>query len=282
VLNQNYTKLEILVLDDCSQEFNICAELSAQIDDDRIKCFRSERQLGVAGGRNYLMKKAKGDIFCIIDDDAYFEDSTAISRFVDILSSDKKIGIVACKVIDHRGNCTDLLVPFSRYWRRRIPDITEKAQFVSYYLGTCQGIRKKVIESCGEYAEDLMFGEEELDLSYRAISRGWRIYYEPQILVHHIPQPSVAGATSRGGEELYHHVKNRFYLAFRYLPARYFIFYLTFWLTKHLLDAIKTGRMGKYFGGVVAGIRWLSKIKREPLNAEALKYLKENFGRLSY
>ena len=36
ILSQNYPKLEVLVLDDCSQEYNICAELIEQIDDWRL------------------------------------------------------------------------------------------------------------------------------------------------------------------------------------------------------------------------------------------------------
>lgn len=168
VLAQSYPDFEVLVLDDASDE-PFCQALTDYFKDPRLKCLRSGVQLGVAGGRNRLMKEATGDILCIIDDDAIFEDSSALTRFVNAFSMDEKIGIVACKVIDHRPNGIDLCVPFPKRWRRRRPNITEQVQFVSYYLGGCHAIRKRVLELCGMYTDDLVFGEEELDLSYRVL-----------------------------------------------------------------------------------------------------------------
>jgi GT2 family glycosyltransferase len=283
VLNQNYPDFEVLVLDDASDNIDLCQALMKRLSDPRLRCLRSNIQLGVAGGRNLLMREAGGSILCVIDDDAYFESCDAIRAFVDIFCSDSKIGIVACKVVNHQGNNTDLLVPFSRYWRYRKPDITDIAQDVSYYLGTCHAIRREVINHCGTYAEDMMFGCEELDLSYRVVSAGYRIYYEPSIIVHHYPQSSVVTTGKQGeAKEIYYTVQNRLYLAYKYLPLPYIPTYLACWLGYCFLKALRTGCLGFFFKGLIKGIRRLRTCHRTSLNTEARCYLREHYGRLWY
>lgn len=285
VFNQDYSDYEVVVLDDASEEMHLCPPLVEMFKSPLLRCLRSEIQLGVAGSRNLLMKEASGDIFCFIDDDAYFEDSNAITRFVKAFSISKHIGIVACKVINHCENNTDLLVPFSKYWRRREPTIVENAQFVSYYLGTCHAIKREVIENCGFYQDKMMFGGEELDLSYRAINAGYRIYYEPSIVVHHYPQTSVIGPgvqRQRESAELYHSFRNRFYLAWRYLQLRYVPIYIGVWTVYYLLEALRKGYLRAFFQGLWDGVGQFRKDYRTPLNKQAQSYLKKYYGRLWY
>ncbi len=283
VLSQTYPDLEIVVLDDASDQVDLCQTLMEHFNDARLRCLRSDTQLGVAGGRNRLIAEATGDILCFIDDDAYFDNPTAIARFVDVFRSNQKIGIVACKVLDHRSGHVDLLVPFPRRWRNRIPGITERAQYVSYYIGGHHAIRREVIEHCGAYAKDLMFGEEELDLSYRVIDAGYYIYYEPAIVVHHHPQASVVAAHGKGhSRELYHHVRNRLYLAYRYLPAKYIPSYLGIWLIRYFIDGIRDNTLGAFFAGLYDGILQLRKYQRNPISTKAQDYLQQHYGRLWY
>lgn len=281
VLSQDYPVLEVIVLDDASESMELCPFLASRFPDPRLRCIRSEKNLGVAAGRNRLMEEASGDILCVIDDDAYFDNERAISYLVETFASNPQVGIVASKVIDHRGERDDLLVPFSRYWRLKRPGLTEARQFVSYFLGGCHAIRREVISVCGVYQSDLMFGEEELDLSYRAIAAGYRIIYEPRIVVHHRPQPSVVGKAGQGSKaELYYHVRNRLFLAYKYLPWKYVPTYLMVWLGKYAIDALLLGAVGSYLKGLTDGLRWLSEVKRTPLDAGAVEYLKRHFGRL--
>jgi len=283
VLSQDYSDFEVLVLDDASDQIDLCQALKKHLSDSRLRCLRSNIQLGVAGGRNLLMREAKGSILCVIDDDAYFEGHDSIKRFVDIFCSNTRIGIVACKVVDHRGNKTDLVVPFPRSWRRRKPEITEVAQYVSYYLGTCHAIRREVLDRCGLYADDIMYGGEELDLSYRVVNAGYYIYYEPSIVVHHYPQSSAIMAGERGvAKELYHSIQNRLYLAYRYLPRRYTPFYLMFWLGYYFGTALRNGHLKFFIKGLYDGIRRLRKYQRNPLSPEAERYIQEHYGRLWY
>ena len=274
---------EILVLDDGS-DCEYADEYASLVHlDVRIRCLRVEEPLGVAGGRNYLMRAANGTIMFFIDDDAVLSTPTSVAAAVQAFQSDDILGIVAGKIINHRDGREDLLVPFSRRTRRRSPFIVDTPQAVSYYLGGCHSIHRRVIETVGHYQEDLVFGEEELDLAYRAINAGFRIVYLPTLVAHHYPHPSVVKARGVAHRtELYHHVRNRFLLAWKYLPARYVVVYLTIWLSIYAWDAVRQSAIRDYLRGILHGIRTLGAQRRQVIRPEAISYLRRYHGRLWY
>lgn len=256
VLIQEYGDFEVVVLDDASDNAKLYQQIIESFGDPRVRLIRSEKPLGVSGGRNVLMQHATGDVFFVIDDDAYFDESSSLLKVAVIFENRADVGIIACKIKNYGVDERPYRVPFKQKILKRDPEIMEKSQYVGYYLGGGHAIRKETVEICGGYSAELHFGEEEVDLSYRVISKGWKIWYEPSILIHHISQPSVVGK-GRGYEELYHHVKNRFYLAWRYLPWRYMIYYLWIWMGKCFLIAGRQGFLDAYFKGIVAGLRAL-------------------------
>jgi len=282
-LAQNYSSLEILVLDDNSSQYRLGDLISTELSTTHLRCFRSDTSLGVAGGRNFLMQQASGDIYCFVDDDAYFADNDCITKLVNTFKSHPDVGIIATKIIDHFDQQTELAVPFSRRWRNKQPDLVDTPQLVSYYVGTCHAIDRRVIEQCGDYQHDLMYGEEELDLSYRAVENEFRLFYLPDVVVLHHPQPSVVAKTGRHSHpELYYHVRNRFFIARRYLPWPYIPVYLMTWLVKYGFEAAKFRAFTEYFGGLRAGIRTLRLVGRKSLTPQAVAYLQSHYGRLWY
>jgi GT2 family glycosyltransferase len=284
VLRSDYPALELLVLDDCSRDLPICEIVAERFGDPRITCFHSERQLGVAGGRNFLMQRAQGEILIFIDDDAVFLTPTAIRRAVELLTRNPDTGILAFKVVNHENGRKRLRTPFSKLTRRRWPDIHNRQQLVSYYLGTGHAIRRELIERCGLYQDNFMFGEEELDLSYRAIHAGYQILYVPSIVVHHYPQTSVIEGDSprRSFTELELHVRNRIWIAYKHLPFPYLFTNPAVWLSIYAIEAVGTIQPTAYIRGISAGMSGLRNLSRRPLNAQGIAYLRKNFGRLWY
>lgn len=282
VLAQDYPNFEVLVLDDASDAYNVC-EFLQELANSRIRCFRVPEPLGVAGGRNRLMELAEGDVFCVIDDDAYFDDLQALNKIANIFIRNADVGIVAVKVIDHQDKKTSLLVPFPKWALICHPGLVDEETDVSYFLGTCHAIRRKVIQVCGLYQSELMYGEEELDLSYRAVEAGFRIRYIPEITVHHCPQDSVVKSHKfMRRPELYYHVRNRILLARKYLPLHFATFYIIFWMLRSFISALRSGTVMELIQGIVAGIQFAKKAKRTPLSQEAIGYLRKHHGRLWY
>jgi GT2 family glycosyltransferase len=283
VLAQEYEPFEVVVLDDASEDATRYADCLRQLNDPRIRLIRSDKQLGVAGGRNHLFQHASGDIFFVLDDDAVIAESDAITRLCHVFTTCPEIGIVACQIVEF---CNDGKIsrklPFPRRMLSRFPYLIEKPQFVSYFLGTAHGIRRQVIETCGGYHSDLMFGEEELDLAYRTIENGWKIYYEPSITVHHRPQPSVVANRKQKFTELVHHIKNRIYLTYRYLPLPYAFTHLLFWFCVYSAMALQAKAPYALLQGIRAGVRMIRHVRRQPLSRSTLAYLHAHYGRLWY
>lgn len=282
VLMQGYEPFEVVILDDASHNAEAYPRLLQQIGDKRVQIVRSEKQLGVAGGRNRLFQHATGDIFFVLDDDAVLQSPETLARLAQIFTQYTEIGIVACKILEICNGVQIKKVPFPRKVLRRFPGIEEKAQLVSYFLGGAHGIRRQVIETCGSYHSELMFGEEELDLAYRTIAYGWKIYYEPAIVVYHLPQPSVVGQENHQCTELFHHIKNRIYIVRRYLPMRYALVHLTVWLWIYASMALRARCPMVLMKGIAAGIQLARRTPREVLNHTAMNYLRKHFGRLWY
>jgi GT2 family glycosyltransferase len=284
VLGQDFDDFEVLVFDDASQEHDIIGLLKETISDQRLRCFHSEHSLGITGGRNLLMRQARGEIFIGLDDDAAFAGEKAIRSTVNHFLKAPDVGILAFKIIRHKGGDVDLQIPFSQRCRKKWPQLHEESRLVSHYIGAGHALRREIIERCGLYQEEFLFGEEELELSYRVIQAGFEILYTPLSVVLHYPRASVLGNVlgKRPVTELQLHTRNRIWLAYKYLPFPYLPVYLLVWVSHWGVRAVKSRQVGAFIRGIWAGIRGLRELPRTPLDKHAVRYLKNNWGRLWY
>lgn len=282
IIMQDYEPMEILILDDNSDLCDLREIISKNFNDKRLSCFRADTSLGVAGGRNLLMQKASGDIFIVVDDDAYFTDNNCITKIVEIFANNSQIGVIATKVINFDGQ-KKLQVPFSKNSLKKQPELVNNTQLVSYYIGCCHAIHSRVIETCGFYQQNLVYGGEELDLSYRVIEAGFQILYTPNVVIHHCPEKSVVAQNRNGNSvELFFYTRNRIFLAYKYLPTVYIPIHLAIWMTRYAFTSFKNLSLREFINGILAGIRGLSEVQRQPLSDKAIKYLKSSNGRLWY
>jgi glycosyltransferase involved in cell wall biosynthesis len=69
-LHQDYPNFEILVIDDCSKDksFDVLKDCADRIP-ERLRIFRNEKNLGVAGTRNRIIEEARGEFIAFFDDD---------------------------------------------------------------------------------------------------------------------------------------------------------------------------------------------------------------------
>ena len=284
VLWQGHPSFEVVILDDASDSGDTAAALATEFPDSRIRHFRSETSLGVAGGRNFLMENSRGDIVISIDDDAIFTKSTDLEEVSRAFRDRPEVGIVAFRITNVINGERSPLVPFHRVTVQRNPEVVVTPAMVSTFRGGGHAIRKELINRLGAYRRDMMFGEEEMDLAYRAIQHGYRIAYEPSINIDHFPMPSVTGGGQghRAFSELYYHVRNRSYLAYRYLPVRYLLPYIGFWMTQYTIRSVRTGTVFDLVRGLLATPGFLRGVRREVLDRNALAYLTKHGGRLWY
>lgn len=238
----------------------------------KIKYFRLESNLGVAGGRNYAIRKATGDILVFLDDDAIWGQKNTLAQLKEKFLSDLEVGILAFRIVNY----------YTKEDRREEFPFTDKSlpkdkeRLTSTFIGAGHAIRRELFIKCGMYPEDFFYGGEELDFSFRVINSGYKILYFPRISVFH--KQSVKGRM-RNDEKWIMTYRNRMIISYKYLSSKYKIPSNIIWFAK--IAAVARSIRVPF----VAINRYKSvkrNLKKLPLNKSALQYMKKNYGRLWY
>ena len=106
VLNQNYKNIEVVIVDDCSNDNTTEIVKKYQEQDSRIKYFRHRINSGNAQARNTALKNCNGLYVAFLDDDDEWIDKNKINKQVEIFekSGDLKLGIVCSGIIRSKIN----------------------------------------------------------------------------------------------------------------------------------------------------------------------------------
>ncbi len=117
-LTQTYKNIEILLLDNNSQDKTVDIVKKIGRQDKRVKIFESTKNLGPYGGLNFLLEKARGKYIAIQDhDDIWFPEK--IKKQVECL--ERNSDFIAC------GTNT-----FYFYEERKILILNKKAEITSF------------------------------------------------------------------------------------------------------------------------------------------------------
>lgn len=93
ILNQTYRDFEFLILDDCPNDTR--ESIVKSYNDERIKYFKNEVNLGISKTRNKLIGLSSGEYLAVFDHD----DISLPTRFekeVEYLDSHPDVGVVSC------------------------------------------------------------------------------------------------------------------------------------------------------------------------------------------
>lgn len=101
---QDYSPIEILISDNCSQDDTkqVCRELMRL--DPRIRYVRHERNIGLHGNHNFCMAESRGEFVCIFHDHDV-RDARIVSEYVSFLEQHPNVGAVCSDwdLIDDAG-----------------------------------------------------------------------------------------------------------------------------------------------------------------------------------
>jgi len=265
---------EIVVVDNGSRE-DSAARLQPLFPEVRRIAFESNR--GAPAARNAACAATAGEILIFLDDDVRVEDPLFFDRIRKAFDETPELSAAAFRILD----------PATRRARsfeipRKRKDLETVGCETSYFISAGCAIRRDAYRLAGGMDESLVYGFEELDFSYRAVSRGLRIFYRPEICVLHRMSDSDRAPWRR----LYFFLRNKIWISARYLPWTMFLSQLTVWSGYFLKEAIRIGRPDVYVKALAAGLtgipRRLEKRKIDRLAPEALERLRRLDGRLYY
>lgn len=201
---------EIIVIDNHSTD-NSKNIIKPYLTNRRIKLFEMDKNMGVAGGRNFGIKESKGNFVWLLDIDT-ITNKSAFKAMIKAMQDNPDCGICGCKLIHSSGevqnSCRKL--PLLRYKvlntlaaklnntiaTKAITRLNSKQFYseqmngnkpfeVEYIIGACQLIRKTVINQIGFLDEKIFYGPEDADYCLRAKKAGWKIIYIPNVSFIH-------------------------------------------------------------------------------------------------
>jgi len=271
LLKQDPQADEILVIDNASSDGT--EDLFADGRYPSIQYIKLDENLGVAGGRNYGIERAIGDVLFFIDDDALLEKpGNAFELVAERFERDKNLGIVSFKIVNYHSRTMQ-----REEFPHRDKSLDPDREFeTTYYIGCGHAIRRELFEACGPYPDDYFYGFEELDLSFRAIDKGNRIIYLPDVVVLHMK-------TTRGrmgdDQQWIYSYRNRLAVSYKYLKNVHLLFLMFVWF-------VKIAKLSSTVSVPVIGIRrfmaYRKHLERTPVSNETLKKIRRLKGRIWY
>ncbi|MCK5624622.1 glycosyltransferase family 2 protein [Candidatus Pacearchaeota archaeon] len=157
-------------------------------------------------GIKKIFKEDAPDYILSSNDDIEFIEKDWLKKMVDVAESDKKIGILGCKLIYPGGYLQYFFKNGKIQFLKTKQDVLEtKETFqikeLKTMMGACFLIKKEVINEIGLFDEKFspLYGEET-DFCYRAGKKGFKIIYVGNIKLIHHGSASIKNLKHDGGK----------------------------------------------------------------------------------
>ena len=174
VFKQTYKDIEILVLNDASEDKS--ADIIQEIikDHPEIIYINEKENIGVCAARNKLINMAKGEYILPFDADDIL-DETYIEKFVRALDDNPEYSVVYCDVKYFQAENYDIYCNFDE----------EKILYFNCLISSSM-FRKKHFEEIGGYKKWLNdIGCEDWELWITFFEKGFKFYKINEVLYHY-------------------------------------------------------------------------------------------------
>ncbi len=256
VLAQNHRPLEIILFGNG----NRVEPGAVSLAEVPLRLGGSDRNLGVAGGRNAAARLASGAALLFLDDDAVLFPG-AIRTAVHALES-TGAGAVAFRILDPATGSPALwYYPFEReVWSARrfeAPSV----------IGCGTLVRRQAFEGLGGFWSGYFREVEEIDFSWRLIDAGWPLVYEPAAVVEH---------PERAERHLRFSVASNLLLVWRLLPAPLAVRQTAVKLVVFGARSVRHNEVGLFARGLLDALRSAPRLGRERarLRPATVRYLR--------
>lgn len=243
----------------------------------KIRYIESDVNWGVAVGRNKIMKMATGPYLLLIDDDIEFNAPGDLVKLAELFHKERyirnKTVIINVDVYYHSTRERQVTAfPHKQYDKYK-----DRDWFLTGHFAAGAALyRKDAMEALGYFPDDIMYGMEEYDLSFRAIRAGYTIAYDNCILLWHKEIPKGRMTSKEKDATLWH---NKAMVFWTYMPMLYFWTLNCCWGLRYLL---RTRDVKGFFSTCRRIAASVKTRKRNPLPAAGMRYLKQVEARLWY
>jgi GT2 family glycosyltransferase len=246
ILNYPKNKIEVIIWDNGSKDGSqkkikhLLQEMAVE-NYFNLRLVESDENLGVYTSRDELLKRVdvNAEYILSLDDDVVLP-NTGLSEMLKVFDLIPNVGIVGPRVVyfDYPED-TQHGAGFVNLWLGKYGEIDScKLIECDYTIGCCQLIRKEVVNCLGGFDRDYYTSHGEVDFCLRAKKAGYKIIYNPKIVVKH----KVARGGTRTKERLYYLYRNKLFLIKKNAAPLQKLtslpLYTFFWLPKIILDSL--------------------------------------------
>lgn len=174
IRNQTEKDFEYIIIDNGSEDntFNIINEFLSHNPNMDIKVYHFDKNMGISGGRNAGIERAKGEYICFLDADDYWYENKLDEMKKAILSNPEYT--VFCHWENH---IKDGKTSLAKYRRINNSRSYEDLLFNGNCLSTSAVvIKKENIREINGFDTSLKAGEEDFDCWLRLARNGARFY----------------------------------------------------------------------------------------------------------
>ncbi len=237
--------------------------------DPSIELIENGYNTGVAKGRNIGMYRGAAEIIVSIDNDAVLADDHTLERVAVRFKEDALLGAIGFKIENFFTGQYDRM---SWAYPRGLFERRDEVFLATRYCGAGHALRRSALQKTNFYDEMLFFYWEELDLSYQLIDAGYKIIYDPQIVVRHKVSPEQR--TDWRDKRYYYLVRNAIYLDYKYLRSTKRILMLS---VSYGIKGLYNGTFKQALHGVVDAWRMTRQLPGTiPLGMNAKRYIQEH------
>ncbi len=160
---------------------------------------------GTTISRNIGLKKARGQVVCVIDSDTELRNGSLESIY-NYLMNHSNTGLIAPKLVMRDGSIQNSVKKFPTFFDKliKVPravlglntpnnDFYKNFPFTSIRevdsaISACWFFRREILESVGYLDENIFYSPEDLDFCLRLFKKGLVLLYWPEYIVFHDTQ----------------------------------------------------------------------------------------------
>jgi GT2 family glycosyltransferase len=209
-----------------------------------VHLIENRENVGFARANNQAIRHSQGRYVLLLNSDAQLARGV-LSSMVAFLDADPAAGITGVCVASPDGDpqfChgsfpslyTEFRSLFGLHrWDLSCWDRLDAPLEVDWVSGACLMARKAMMDQIGLLDEGFFFFGEEVDLCYRAVHAGWKVFLVPSLPIIHVG----AGSMGKSSERLLRLYRGKLYFAAKHMHRVH---------TKLLLAMIRVSTLGKF------------------------------------
>jgi GT2 family glycosyltransferase len=231
-----------------------------------VRLIENRENLGFAAANNQAIRESEGRTVLLLNSDTELR-SGALETLLAFMEDHPWAGGCGARLLNADGSlqpsCHPMLTPWREFWRLVFLDRlyrvatydmsnwdSTRPREVEVIKGACLLLRREALDQVGLLDESYFMYTEEMDLCYRLLQAGWKLYWVPQAQVVHHGEASTGQLADEMYVQLYRS-KVQFYrktggegLAslFKGLAA---LAYLPRWVVAAALSALVPGSAGR-------------------------------------